>query len=117
MINQRIVRGDVYWIDWNPARGSEKAGRRPAVVVQTDAGNTNPNYPNTIVAAISTATARVPTHVEIEPSKSNGLVKTSCVKCEQLITISKDRLAGRIGNLDSDEMRRVDTALKRALAI
>jgi mRNA interferase MazF len=104
-------------VDWNPASGSEQAGRRPALVIQADAGNTNPNYPNTIVAAISTARARVPTHIEIDPSTTNGLRDTSSVKCEQLVTISKDRLQGRIGQLTDEELHRVNGGLQRAIAI
>ena len=107
----------MYWVDWNPSRGSEQAGTRPAVIIQTDAGNTNPNYSNTIVAAITSTVARVPTHVDIQPSKENGLSRISCVKCEQLVTVSKDRLAGSIGKLDADDMGRVDVALKRAMAL
>src|SRR5258708_4000479 len=117
MPSPRIRRGDIHWVDWNPARGSEQAGRRPALVIQTDAGNINPKYPNTIVAAISTARARVPTHVQIEPSAANGLREVSCVKCEQLVTISKDRLMGRIGQLDEEDLQRVNGGLQRALAI
>lgn len=112
-----IRRGDIYWVDWNPGRGSEQAGRRPALIIQTDAGNSNPAYPNTIVGAISTARARVMTHVEVEPSAENGLRATSSVKCEQLVTISKDRLGARIGQIGPDAMERVDRALKRALGL
>ena len=116
-MSSRVRRGEIYWVDWNPARGSEQAGRRPALIVQTDAGNTNPNYPNTIVAAISTARARVPTHVEVEPSADNGLREVSCIKCEQLVTISKDRLDRQIGQLDHKDLQRVNDALKRVLAL
>lgn len=117
MNSPRIRRGDIHWVDWHPARGSEQAGRRPAVIIQTDAGNGNPAYPNTIVAAVSTATASVPTHVIVEPSGSNGLRQRSCVKCEQLVTISKSRLDGRIGALDPSDLGRVNNALLLALAL
>jgi mRNA interferase MazF len=117
MDNPQVRRGELYWVDWNPSRGSEQAGRRPAVIVQTDAGNTNPNYPNTIIAALSTASPRVPTHVGIEPSPDNGLRETSIVKCEQIVTVSKNRLDGRIGQLNQDDLQRVDDALKLALSL
>lgn len=112
-----LQRGQIYWIDWSPARGSEQAGRRPAVIVQNDPFNQNERYPNTIVAAVSTSGRIVPTHVILEPDAQNGLRDRSYVKCEQLITISKDRLQALIGTADESVMRQVDRALKRALAL
>ena len=47
-------RFEIWLVNWNPGRGSEQEGLRPSLVIQTDAGNINPNYPNTIVLAIST---------------------------------------------------------------
>ena len=32
-------RGEVWLVNWNPARGSEQAGKRPALVIQNDIGN------------------------------------------------------------------------------
>ena len=106
-----IKRGEIYWVDWNPARGSEQAGRRPALIVQTDAANTNPRYPNTIVAAISTSGRAIATHVPLTPSPQNGLPSPSFVKCEQLFTLSKSRLQARLGQLDPAELAQIDTAL------
>ena len=36
-------RGDVYWADLDPQKGSEQGGRRPAVVVQIEAFNRTGN--------------------------------------------------------------------------
>jgi len=110
-------RGELYWVDWNPARGSEQAGRRPGLIVQTDAANLNPNYPNTIVATVSTSGRQVPTHVHLAPSSENGLTEPSFVKCEQIMTVSKDRLVGRIGHISSEEGKAVDDSIKRALSL
>jgi mRNA interferase MazF len=43
-----IRRGDLYWIDWSPARGSEQAGLRPGLVVQNDVANAVSGYPVTM---------------------------------------------------------------------
>jgi mRNA interferase MazF len=112
------MRGEIWMVNWNPARGSEQAGRRPSLVIQTDAGNQNPNYPNTIVATITQhGRDNIPTHVKIEVSEENGLSFDSYVKCEQLMTISKDRLETRKGSLSAEEMERVEEAIKKALAL
>ena len=41
MVTERYVpdRGDIIWIDFNPQKGHEHAGRRPAVVLSPEAYN------------------------------------------------------------------------------
>ncbi|GMU54027.1 MAG: hypothetical protein AMXMBFR33_31730 [Candidatus Xenobia bacterium] len=85
------------------------------MVIQTDAGNKNPRYPNTIVITVSTAGRPVPTHVELFPNRRNGLRSTSYVKAEQVMTVSKDRLESRLGRLDSEELSRVERAVLMSL--
>lgn len=108
-------RGEVWLVDWSPGRGSEQLGRRPAVIVQTDPANRNPRYPNTIVVAVSTQGREVPTHVTLEPSSGRGLSRRSFAKCEQVLTISKDRLVRRVGRLEESDVARVAAALRIAL--
>lgn len=112
-------RGEIWLVDFHPSRGSEQAGRRPALVVQNDHGNRNPRYPNTIVLAMSTAGKPVPLHVRVEPGGGTGLRAVSFVKCEQVLTISKSRLLGTraLGRLPPTGMRRVNTALRLSLAL
>ncbi len=110
-------RGEIWLVDWSPGRGSEQQGRRPAVVAQTDAANSNTRYPNTIVAAVSTKGRPVATHVEIQPSKENGLRKVSFAKCEQIFTIDKNRLLKRWGKVDRSTMDAIDLALQAALSL
>lgn len=110
-------RGEIWWVNWSPGRGSEQSGRRPALVVQTDAANQNPRYPNTIVVAMSTKGRQVPFHVLIQPTPETGLTASSFIKCEQILTISKERLEERIGRLSTEDMERVKTALSLVLDI
>lgn len=112
-----LRRGDIVWVDWSPARGSEQAGRRPALIVQTDAANANPRYPNTIVVTLSTSGRDVPSHVAIEPTKENGLRERSFAKCEQVLTLSKDRLEERMGRAEDAVMTRINAALKQVLVL
>ncbi len=111
-------RGEIYWVDWSPARGSEPAGRRPAVVIQNDAGNASETYPNTIVAAISTHGRELPLHVRLRARPGTGLRQTSFVKCEQVMTVSKNRLSETpVGRLQDRQMAEVDAALLLSLAL
>jgi mRNA interferase MazF len=34
-----VRRGEIYWVEFDPVKGSEQSGLRPALVVQQDVGN------------------------------------------------------------------------------
>ena len=107
-------RGEVWLVNWNPARGSEQADRRPALVIQNDIGNEK--APTTIVAAISSSVRIYPMNVKINPPEG-GLDRTSIIKTSQILTISKERLEKRLGRLSKDSMDDVDRAIKLSLAL
>ena len=91
-----VQRGDIYWVDFGVPRGSEQGGRRPALVVQNDAGNAS--APTTIVAAITSRQKRAyPFHVEVSASES-GLSRDSTVLLEQFATIDQARLGDKCGS-------------------
>ena len=105
-------RGDVWLVNWNPARGSEQAGYRPALVIQNDIGNEK--APTTIVAAISSSVRVYPMNVLVKPPEG-GLDRPSIVKTSQIMTIAKDRLTRRLGHLSSSRMKEVDRAIQLSL--
>jgi len=110
-----IKRGEIYWVDWNPARGSEQAGIRPALVIQNDIGN---QYsPNTIVAAVTTAYIKPYPFVVPISAKESDLPKDSTVDLGSIITIGKDRLKDKCGELSQDKMAEIDKAIKNSLAL
>jgi mRNA interferase MazF len=110
-----VRRGQIYWVDFNPARGSEQAGRRPALVVQNDVGNRF--SPNTIVAAMTTRVGdkEYPTEVRLSDEVFG---KPSAVVCSQLLTVSQDRLIGApVVELGTEMMARVHEALALSLGL
>lgn len=112
-IDRPVRKGQIWWVAWEPHRGSEQAGRRPSVVIQADFANALDEYGNTIVAAMSTSgMIGVPSHIPVDPSPMNGLSSPGFVKCEQIVTISKSRLDGYIGKLEPRHIRLVDEAIK-----
>ncbi|KPK72893.1 PemK family transcriptional regulator [candidate division WOR_3 bacterium SM23_60] len=107
-------RGEIWSVNFNPGRGSEQKGIRPALIVQNDTGN---QYAaTTIVAAITTTIKIYPVTVLLE-AKGAGLSKESMVNCAQLLTVDKSRLRKRLGKLDEKLMERVDKALCVSLAL
>lgn len=113
----KIHKGDVFLVNLGAIVGSEQGGRRPAVIIQNDIGNTFSS--TTIIALITSKKKRSPTakpyHVLI--SNSNFLKKKSYIMTEQLRTISKDRLGKFLGCLSNSEMQNLNYALKISLEL
>ena len=107
-------RGEIWMVNWNPARGSEQAGFRPALVIQNDIGNEKAS--TTIVAALSSSIKEYPMNVLLKPPEG-GLKKVSNVKTGQILTIAKDRLVKRLGVVSKSTIRKVDKAIKLSLAL
>src|SRR5256714_9385801 len=110
-------RGEIWDVNWSPGRGAEQQGMRPALISQNDRGNASLSYPLTIVASMSRTERELPLHVRIAPSEENGLSDFTDVKCEQIMTIEKSRLIRRRGSINSEELSRVDVALKLSLSL
>ena len=123
-----VKRGEIYWVEFDPVKGSEQGGLRPALVVQNDVGNRF--SPTTVVAAItrSIPPRSYPFVVIVEPHES-GLSARSVVNCSQLATIQQSGPASRlraprgdsdvraIGQLSGEKLAEVDAALKFNLAL
>jgi mRNA interferase MazF len=108
-------RGEIWDVNWSPGRGAEQQGTRPALIIQNDRGNASPTYPLTVVASMSRTERDLPLHVRIAPTAENGLTNYTDVKCEQVMTIEKSRLLRRRGAITSEELGRVDLALRVSL--
>lgn len=108
-----VKRGELYYADLSPVVGSEQGGVRPVLIVQNNIGN---KYSPTVIAAAITSQlnkAKLPTHIEL--SQSSGLPKDSVVLLEQIRTIDKMRLQDKIGEVNSETMKKVDNALMISL--
>lgn len=104
--------GEVWLVNFNPGRGSEQKGIRPALVIQNDVGNQYSS--TTIVAAITTTIKPYPVTVFL-PKGAAGLDKGSMVNTAQLLTIDKTRLIKRLGTLDANYIAQTNNALKVSL--
>ena len=105
-----VKRGEIYYADLSPVVGSEQGGVRPVLIVQNDIGNRH--SPTVIAAAITSQRdkTKLPTHISLDAA-SCGLAKDSVVLLEQVRTLDKKRLKERMGELDSDAMSQVNSAL------
>jgi mRNA interferase MazF len=114
-VNKNIVtRGDIILVDLPNVGESVQTGRRPAIVVQNNMGNAH--SPCIIVVPITNATKKyVPTHVKI--GVESGLLKTSTVLCEQLLTINKSSVIKTLGHLTPNVMKQIEQAIYVSLAL
>jgi mRNA interferase MazF len=110
-----IRRGEIYWVNWHPGRGSEQSRLRPALVIQNDIGN---RYsPTTIVAALTTAVEKLYPFLVIVTAKESGLPRDSTVNLAVILTIDKTRLTSKCGELGEAKMSEVAEAIKSSLGL
>ncbi len=107
-------RGEIWMVNFNPGRGSEQRGIRPALIIQNDIGNQYAS--TTVVAAVTTTIKKYPLTVTIPKGKS-GLKEESMVNLAQILTMAKERLIKRVGTLDKDKLLEVDEAIKISIGV
>jgi len=112
-MDSTVRRGDIFYADLSPVVGSEQGGTRPVLIVQNDVCNMK--SPNVIVVPITSKEKRWDwLHVELPTS--TGIEKESYALCEQILTISKECLIKKIGELkDAELIRAVEQALQITL--
>jgi mRNA interferase MazF len=101
----KFKRYDIYWVEFDPARGSEMRKTRPAVIVSLDVLN----------QALKTVVV-CPLTTQLHPEwRSRVLVKVrgkvAEIAADQIRTISKSRLGKRVGSLSAADA----AALRRLL--
>ena len=110
-----IERGDVYLVDLGEERnafGSEMFGVRHAVVTQCD-----PRPPSTstfTIAIITNGVGNSPMEYRVSIPNRRGLPDGSVVLANQRRTIDKARIIKYCCNLDSQTMKRISRACRRA---
>ena len=110
-----VARGEVWWADLDVPRESEPGFRRPVLIVQADAFNRS--RLRTILGVVLTSNTRLldaPGNVLLQAA-STGLAKDSVANVTQIVTLDKDYLSGRVGQVSRKLMARVDSGLRRVL--
>ena len=106
-----IRRGDVWWVDFYPARGSESQKRRPAVVVSADPLNRIRR--TVVVLPLSTGPMPHPPLVIAVPSAG----ATTKAVCDQLRAVDRSRLMSRAGHMSSADIQAIEVALRQVLRL
>lgn len=105
-----VRRGDIYIVKRINQVGSEQEGGRPAVIVSNDTGN---KFGTTVEIVWLTASSKktMPTHADV-------MCKVpSTALCEQITTVSKERLIRYVRTCTDEEMNDIDDALITSLGL
>ena len=109
------ARGEVWFVDLNPVRGHEQAGRRPALVISVDGFNRGPAG-LVVVLPVTSREKGIPFHVEMSPPEG-GLREPSFVQCEEVRSVATEQLAGRLGAVSPQTMEAVEDRLRILLGL
>jgi mRNA interferase MazF len=102
-------------VDLGETRGHEQAGIRPAVVVSVDAVNHGPAE-LVIAIPITSRAKRNPAHVAVQPPEG-GLTKPSFIKCEDLRSLSHERLIRHMGVVSPSTLQAAEQWMRILLGL
>jgi mRNA interferase MazF len=110
-------RGEIWWASLPEPSGSAPGFRRPVLIISAD--SFNQSRINTVVAAAITSNvhlAEAPGNVQI-PVRGTGLSRPSVVNVSQIITLDRTDLTERLGRLNPELLRQVESGLRLVLSL
>ena len=102
-----MIRGSVWWVEFDPAVGSEIHKTRPAVIVSNDTANKF--LARVVVIPLTSNVSRVypgEAVVTVNGDKSKAMT-------DQIMSADKSRLKNKIAVLSDNDMISLETAMKR----
>jgi mRNA interferase MazF len=110
-----VRRGEIWWADTGDNPGSEVSGRRPVLVIQSNAINRS-SFNTVVVIGITSNLkyADIPGNVFLE-SKEGVLPKDSVIVTANLAAVDKTRFIEKISDLPDLWMDQVEFGVSIAL--
>lgn len=112
-----VARREVWWADLDEPRTSEPGSRRPILIVQADSFNRS--RLGTVIGVALSANTRLldaPGNVLLSAGKT-GLPGDSVANVSQILTLDKDYLADRAGQISEKLMGRVAAGMRLVLGL
>ncbi len=104
-----LNRGDIYLVNFNPAKGGEMGKLRPAIIIS----NTTDNeiLETVIVVPLSTVIEKEALPYRFLVSKRDALEKDSDACINEIRSLSKQRLKEKLATLYTEELVIIENAL------
>jgi mRNA interferase MazF len=113
--NIALRRGDLWSAELDPVPGHEQGRRRPCAIVSADVFNRG-RHGLVVICPLTRTEYHSPLHIEVAEGEG-GLQARSFVLCEQVRTISSERLVLRVGSLRAESLARIDEGLRVLLSL
>ena len=105
--------------DLAPRSGSEQRGRRPVVVMSSDAFNAVPTWRSVVVVPLTTSERQLrvgPSAIAV-PAHAAQLPSASVALCHQITTLDRAKLVEALGVLPANVLREVERGVMAALDV
>ena len=102
-------RGEIWWVDLQPAIGKETDKERPCLILQNDVGNRNGSTP--IVAPFLPGTKTYPFVVNVTSTKENGLDGDRHINLSQMRAVDSRRIKNKLGVLEKRYWQEIEKAV------
>ena len=112
-----MIRGDIWWAELPEPIASEPGFKRPVIILQTN--EFNRSRIDTVVVVTITSNlklAKAPGNILL-PSAKTGLPKESVANVSQIITVDKQFLSEKIGQVDHLTMQQLNEGVELVLGL
>lgn len=112
-----MKRSEIWLINLDPTISAEIKKTRPALIVNSDAIGILPLKVIVPLTDWKEHYAVASWMVKVDPTRQNGLEKSSAADAFQVRSVSQERFVRRLGSLDNKALAAIANALKLVLEI
>ncbi|MDD5272118.1 MAG: type II toxin-antitoxin system PemK/MazF family toxin [Methylovulum sp.] len=106
-----MKRGEIWWIDLDPTRGSEIKKMRPGVILTVNA--LNKARRTVVIVPLSSSAQPGPPIVVATPSAGSHSVAV----CDQIRAVDKERFVEKIGELSKPDLTALSSGVNQILGL